>query len=61
MNYSLFRSSTFWTIILMFIVGGVNAIANVIPGVWDAVIMAVLTALASTFHLQTAQAAGAVN
>jgi len=61
MNYSLLRSRTFWTFVLMFIIGGVNAIAQVIPAGLDTAIMLGLTGLGSYFHLQTAVTNGAIN
>lgn len=61
MNYSLLRSKTFYTVLVMFIVGGGNAIVPVLPPTWDTIVMAVLAGLASVFHLSTAQTSGATN
>lgn len=60
-SYSLLRSRTFWTIIVMFIVGGGNAIVQFMPADLQAGLMAVLGFLASYFHKDTAVAAGATN
>jgi hypothetical protein len=61
MNYSLVRSKTFWTILVMVVVGAGNAVVPIIPADYQAVVVMLLGALASTFHLNTAQNAGAVN
>lgn len=55
MNYSLLRSKTFWTIVAMFVVGGLNAISPVITAQAQTVLELVLTFIASYFHLQTGQ------
>jgi hypothetical protein len=56
MNYSLFRSKTFWTIVAMVFVGAGNAVVPVIPADYQAIAVTLLAVLASTFHLSTAQA-----
>ena len=61
MNYSLFRSATFWTLVLTFIIGGIQAISSAINPTLLTVIMALLTGAAAYFHLNTAVKAGAVN
>lgn len=61
MNYSLLRSKTFWTIVAMFFVGGINAITQVIPADLQAPIMAILAILASVFHLQTGKSIAGSN
>lgn len=55
MNYSIFKSRTFWTIVVMFLTGGVNAIVEFIPSEIQAVVMAGLAALASYFHVNPSQ------
>ncbi len=55
MDYSLLRSRTFWTIVAMFVVGGGNAVVQVLPAGAQAFIVLALSALASYFHLQTGQ------
>lgn len=52
MNYSLFRSRTFWTLVLMFVVNGYAAISGHIPGNYDMIVNLVLTSLASYFHVE---------
>lgn len=44
-------SRTVWTVIAMFIIGGVNALFPVIPADWQAPLMGVLTLLAAYFHV----------
>lgn len=61
MNYSLFRSATFWTIVLMFIVGGVQAVGSMMPAGIETAVMAVLGVVAAYFHLSVAKTAGATN
>lgn len=61
MNYSLFRSRTFWTIVAMFVVGGLNAIMNWMPANLQAGAMVLLTVLASYFHLQTGRSTSGSN
>ncbi len=53
MNYSLLRSKTFWTIVLMALIGAGNAIVPVIPPDYAGVLETILAVLASIFHLQT--------
>lgn len=61
MNYSLFRSRTFWTLVFMFVVNGYAAVSGQVPGNIDLVINAVLSLLASYFHLQTGQSTSGTN
>lgn len=60
-TYSLFRSKTFYTIVAMFIVGGLNAIMHVLPDNAQLILEAILGVVASTFHLDTATKFGASN
>jgi hypothetical protein len=55
MTYSLFASRTVWTVILMFVVGGLNAIVPVLPAGFQAFAMAVLSILAMYFHTNPSQ------
>lgn len=55
MNYSIFASRTFWTVVLMFIIGGLNSIVQFIPGPIDAVIMGLLGVAATYFHVNPSQ------
>ena len=61
MNYSLFRSKTFWTLIAMFAVGGGNAVIHVLPPNIQAIVMAILTLMASYFHLSTGNSTTGAN
>lgn len=61
MKYNIFKSRTFWTVVAMFLVGGVNALLPVIPPAYQAVAEAALGLLASYFHFDTAQKFGARN
>lgn len=54
-NYSLVRSKTFWTVVLMAVVGAGNAILPVIPTQYSAILVIILGGIASAFHLQTGQ------
>lgn len=51
--YSLLKSRTFYTILAMFVIGGLNAITQVLPTDVQALSMALLAAIASYFHLAT--------
>lgn len=53
MDYSLLKSRTFWTVVVMFVVNGYASISGQVPGNIDMIINLVLTTLASYFHLQT--------
>lgn len=55
MNYSIFASRTFWTVVAMFVIGGLNAIVPVIPADLQAVAMAALGILATYFHVNPSQ------
>lgn len=61
MNYSIFKSRTFWTVVAMFFIGGLNAIVQVIPPDFQTVAMAVLGILATYFHVNPTQAYGPGN
>ena len=53
MNYSLLRSRTFWTLVVVFLYNGYAAISGQLPGNVTVVVDLIFTALASYFHLQT--------
>lgn len=55
MNYSILKSRTFWTVVVMFLIGGVNAVIEFIPAGAQAAVMAVLAMLASYFHVNPSQ------
>lgn len=61
MSYSLLRSRTFWTLVLMFIVNGWAAISGQLSGPYIPVIDFVLTSVASYFHLKTGQSVSGAN
>ena len=60
-SYSLLRSKTFWTIVVMAVVGAGNALVPVIPADYQALVLLVLSALASYFHLSTGQSTTGTN
>lgn len=53
--YSIFKSRTFYTVVAMFIVGGLNAIVPVLPADVQAIAMAVLGVAATYFHISPSQ------
>lgn len=55
MNYNIFKSRTFWTVVAMFVVGGGNAILPVIPPAAQTILEALLGLLAAYFHNDTGQ------
>jgi hypothetical protein len=55
MNYSILKSRTFWTVVAMFIVGGVNAIAHVLPADLQTVVMGALSLATMYFHINPSQ------
>jgi len=55
MNFSIFSSRTFWTIVVMFIVGGGNAIDPVLPTIAQGPLLAILGGLATYFHVNPSQ------
>lgn len=55
MNPSILKSRTFWTIVAMFIIGGVNAIVPVLPADVQTIAMAVLGIAATYFHINPSQ------
>lgn len=61
MNYNLFKSKTFWTLVVMFLVNGFAAISGQLSPDWVVVINAVLTGVASIFHLQTGNSVSGTN
>lgn len=60
-TYSIFRSKTFWTTIVTFVVMGGNAILPMIPETYSVVVGGLLLILANVFHLDTAKKFGATN
>lgn len=53
MNYSLLRSKTFWTLIVMFAYDAVAIYGHVLSPDTLGLVNLLLTSLASYFHLQT--------
>lgn len=51
MNYNLFKSRTFWSLVVMFVVNGYAAISGQVPSGIDMVINFALTSLATYFHI----------
>ncbi len=54
-TYSIFLSKTFWTVVAMFVVGGGNAIVPVLPTAVQAIVMLVLSGMATYFHVNPSQ------
>lgn len=61
MNYSLLRSKTFWTLVVMFLYNGYAAISGQLPGDVTVIVNIIFTALGSYFHLQTGQSTAGTN
>jgi len=55
MNYSIFKSRTFWTSVLLFVFNGFTAISQSIPSAYSVPINFVLGALITYFHVQGVQ------
>lgn len=55
---TIFKSRTFWTILVMFIVGGTNAIVSFIPTGLETPVMGLLGLLATYFHVNPSQSYG---
>lgn len=60
-TYNLIRSRTFWTIVVMAVVGAGNAIVPVVPADYQAIVLLILSALASYFHLETGRSTTGTN
>jgi hypothetical protein len=50
-NYSLLKSKTFWSAVLLFLFNGFNAVSGSVPSAYSVPINFVLTALIGYFHL----------
>lgn len=59
--YSIFRSRTFWTLVVAGALPIVNLFTPFLPPAYQALAEVVLLAVANAFHLDTAKRAGAVN
>lgn len=51
----ILSSRTFWTIVLMFLLGGVQAVSKVVPAGFETPVMAFLGILATYFHVTPSQ------
>lgn len=49
------QSRTFWTIVVMFLVGGINGVSNLIPSGLETPIMGILALLATYFKVSPSQ------
>lgn len=54
-TYSIFLSRTFWTIVAMFVIGGLNAVMPMIPASAQTILMAFLGIAATYFHVTPSQ------
>ena len=50
-NFAIFTSRTFWTIVLMFVICGGNAIVLVLPAGIQAAVMGIFLVAAVYFHI----------
>ncbi len=55
MNYSILKSRTFWTVVAMFVVGGVNGVLPVLPAPVQTLAEGLLGVLAVYFHVNPSQ------
>lgn len=60
-TYNIFKSRTFWSILAMFVIGGLNAVSGFLPAPLQTGLMAVLGIAATYFHLDTAARSDARN
>lgn len=61
MSYSLLRSKTFWTLVVIFLVNGYAAVSSQVPAGADVLINGILTIAASYFHLETGRSVTGAN
>lgn len=54
-SYSIFKSRTFWTIVVMFIVTGGNAIVPMLPPGIQVIVTAILGIMAAHYHTNPSQ------
>jgi len=52
-RYNLLRSKTFWTMVVMFLFNGFQAISDKLPGNSVLIVNVLLTGLAAVFHQMT--------
>ena len=61
MNYSLFRSRTFWTLVVLVIYDVIQVYGNIFPAEIATLINLILGSLVSYYHLQTGQSVSGSN
>ena len=54
-SFSIFASRTFRTLVIMFIIGGGQAIDPILPAIIQVPLLAFLTFLATYFHINPSQ------
>lgn len=60
-TYSIFKSRTFWTLVVAGLLPVINLFVPILPVGIQAVVELLLSVLASYFHMDTAAKAGATN
>lgn len=60
-TYSLLRSKTFWTLVLMFVADAITVYGNLLSPQLLGLLNLVLTGVASYFHLQTGESTTGAN
>lgn len=61
MNYNIFKSRTFWTIVITIGIGALNAALPFMPDSVQTTVQGLLGLVAIYFHNETAKKADAVN
>lgn len=56
MSFSIFKSKTFWTLALMFVMNGYAAVSGQIPAGVDVIVNLALSTAATYFHVNPSQA-----
>ncbi len=60
-TYSFYKSKTFWTVVVMFVIGGFQNISSFLPAGSETIVLGVLGIIATYFHVSTAKAGGVTN
>lgn len=60
-TYSIFRSKTFWTLVVAGVLPVINLFVPILPQAFQALAEVILASLATYFHVSTAQSSGATN
>lgn len=55
MNYSIFKSRTFWSIVATFLVVGGNSVVPLLPAGWQDAVVGILSIAAVYFHVNPQQ------